>query len=220
MSPLCAEVLSGNVAEKRKMMPNSPQPDARSAIFASIRENLAASAPFDKARHEHFGPAVPGSAPSGPSDLPDLLGEFRQSLEMVGAKCVLVDNENAAAGQLHEIVRELSAQQIAISDSELIRRLIKVAKLAATQDASRGELFSADIGITSAQFAIAETGTLVLESGAESHRLVSLVPPVHVCVLTGARSGKLWLRSWNWQIPRPTEPSHLLPVHLELRILS
>jgi len=166
------------------MMPNSPQPDARSAIFASIRENLAASAPFDKARHEHFGPAVPGSAPSGPSDLPDLLGEFRQSLEMVGAKCVLVDNENAAAGQLDEIVRELSAQQIVISDSELIRRLIKVAKLAATQDASRDELFSSDIGFTSAQWAIAETGTLVLESGAESHRLVSLVPPVHVCVLT------------------------------------
>ena len=28
-----------------------------------------------------------------------------------------------------------------------------------------------------------ETGTLVLESDRESHRLTSLVPPVHLCVL-------------------------------------
>ena len=76
-----------------------------------------------------------------------------------------------------------SVQKIAISDSELVHRLVKTAKIEAVENASREELFSSEIGITSAQSAIAETGTLVLESGAERHRLVSLVPPVHVCVL-------------------------------------
>ena len=65
-----------------------------------------------------------------------------------------------------------------------MHRVVNAAEIDAIADASREELFSSDLGITSAQWAIAETGTLVLESGAERHRLVSLVPPVHVCILT------------------------------------
>jgi L-lactate dehydrogenase complex protein LldG len=45
------------------------------------------------------------------------------------------------------------------------------------------KLLDARIGVTQADYAIAETGTLVLISGAEQHRLLSLVPPVHVCLL-------------------------------------
>ena len=48
-------------------------------------------------------------------------------------------------------------------------------------------LFECDGGITSAQWAIAETGTLVLESKGERHRLVSLVPPVHIAVVEAGR---------------------------------
>jgi L-lactate dehydrogenase complex protein LldG len=45
------------------------------------------------------------------------------------------------------------------------------------------ELVQVNIGVTSADYAIADTGTLVLVSGGEQHRLMSLVPPVHVCLL-------------------------------------
>lgn len=45
------------------------------------------------------------------------------------------------------------------------------------------KLLDARIGVTQADYAIAETGTLVLISGAEQHRLLSLVPPIHVCLL-------------------------------------
>ena len=38
-------------------------------------------------------------------------------------------------------------------------------------------------GITTAQAAIAETGTLVLDSSRERNRLVSLVPPVHIAIV-------------------------------------
>ena len=44
-------------------------------------------------------------------------------------------------------------------------------------------MFESDLGITGAQWAIAETGTLVLESESERHCLTSLVPPIHVCIL-------------------------------------
>lgn len=51
----------------------------------------------------------------------------------------------------------------------------------------KAALFDADVGITSADYAIADTGTLVLRSGGERHRLTSLLPPVHVCLLNARR---------------------------------
>jgi len=39
------------------------------------------------------------------------------------------------------------------------------------------------LGITGAQWGIAETGTLVLESEKEFNRLASLVPPIHICLI-------------------------------------
>src|SRR5262245_14550280 len=72
-------------------------------------------------------------------------------------------------------------------------------------------LFNAGIGITTADYAIADTGTLVLlskksvdrsgdpgiasgpagaaqsDAGGEQHRLISLVPPVHICLLDRSR---------------------------------
>jgi L-lactate dehydrogenase complex protein LldG len=48
-------------------------------------------------------------------------------------------------------------------------------------------LLQADVGVTTADYAIADTGTLVLVSGGEQHRLISLVPPIHVCLLEESR---------------------------------
>jgi L-lactate dehydrogenase complex protein LldG len=44
------------------------------------------------------------------------------------------------------------------------------------------EVSKADVGITSADYALAETGTLVMLSSAKEARLVSLLPPVHVAI--------------------------------------
>ena len=163
------------------MIPSVGQPDARSAILASIRKSLAASLPFDEAHRADHDQRIPRAIT--PDLRVDLLEEFRESLEMVGAKFSVAENEEKAGDALQAIVNELSAKRIAISDSELVHQLVEKAGIEAIQDASREDLFSSDLGITSAQWAIAETGTLVLESGAEQHRLVSLIPPVHVCVL-------------------------------------
>ena len=44
-------------------------------------------------------------------------------------------------------------------------------------------MFDCDLGVTGAQWGVAETGTLVLESDAERHRLASLVPSAHVAII-------------------------------------
>jgi L-lactate utilization protein LutC len=41
----------------------------------------------------------------------------------------------------------------------------------------------ADLGITSADYALADTGTLVMLSSAEEPRMISLLPPVHLAVV-------------------------------------
>ncbi|HEX5709396.1 MAG TPA: lactate utilization protein [Pyrinomonadaceae bacterium] len=51
----------------------------------------------------------------------------------------------------------------------------------------KAALFEAGVGVTAADYAIAETGTLVLGTGGERHRLISLLPPVHVCLLDARR---------------------------------
>jgi L-lactate utilization protein LutC len=63
---------------------------------------------------------------------------------------------------------------------------------------------AAQVGITSADWALADTGTLVMLSGPEEARLISLLPPVHVAVLPAQRmlSG---LDELFTLLPRPAE---------------
>jgi L-lactate utilization protein LutC len=45
----------------------------------------------------------------------------------------------------------------------------------------------ADIGITSADYALADTGTLVMLAGPAEARLISLLPPAHIAVFPRSR---------------------------------
>jgi L-lactate dehydrogenase complex protein LldG len=81
------------------------------------------------------------------------------------------------------LIAAKNAKTTAISDSKLIVHLAERINADFVQNASAEELFECEIGMTSAQFGIAETGTLVIESDNEFNRLTSLIPPVHICVL-------------------------------------
>jgi len=161
--------------------------DARNAIFASIRQNLAASLPFDASHHAHHGQLDSEyTASLSPAISKELLIEnFCKSLEFVSGKYSVVYDETEAAEVLLSIISEKNARKIAFSDSPLVKKIVGFLKMDAEfiENASAEILFESDLGITGAQLAIAETGTLVLESESERHRLTSLVPPAHVCIL-------------------------------------
>lgn len=180
---------------------------ARESILRSIREHLAASTPHDAIHAEH------GEEPSElllealqpndcrPSAAVDVNGAasslieiFRSNLEAVGGHCIIVRGESEVVEAISGIVAGLQgsplrARRIALSDAPALERLINqmdfsVDEIAVTPSAT--DLFSYDIGISGAQGGIAETGTLVLDSEAERHRLVSLVPPVHIAIVEAA----------------------------------
>ena len=69
----------------------------------------------------------------------------------------------------------LAAQQIQRLDHHCLGNL--------DEETRRHQAFSADIGITSADWLIAETGSLVLRARPGQERWVSLLPPVHVALV-------------------------------------
>jgi L-lactate dehydrogenase complex protein LldG len=80
----------------------------------------------------------------------------------------------------------LETRRVALSDSPLlgvISRDLEAQGHEIAMTPSASDLFQFDVGITSAQAAIAETGTLVLEQARERNRLVSLLPPVHIAIV-------------------------------------
>lgn len=166
--------------------------DARENILASIREHLTASVEHDRVAIHHASAAV--THPNGaPLVAPSRIDLFKTSLEAVNGHCVVARTELEIVHALTRIITELKDSQlnprrIALSDANTLERLVGLVgvQMDVTVAPSSSDLFGIDIGITTAQAAIAETGTLVLDSSRERNRLISLVPPVHIAIVEAA----------------------------------
>jgi L-lactate utilization protein LutC len=137
--------------------------DARTKIIQSIRTHLAMSAQYDG--HETRTKTNPCKSVSETS-VADVVEVFKRNLEAVDGHCVVVESESEV--------------------EEAVKRITE-GKIIAAANLGREELFKSDVGVTSAQAGIAETGTLVLDSSMERNRLVSLVPPIHIAILDASR---------------------------------
>ena len=155
--------------------------DARAGILERVRAALSA----DPERR------------SAPSALPAVLSgrgvpeaerfeRFRATLERVGGRVERVASLEAAHERALALIRDRGVRRVALSDAPALASLharLPPGVTVVVPDAPRAELLAAELGITCAQWGIAETGTLVLESARERHRLASLLPPVHVALL-------------------------------------
>jgi len=125
---------------------------------------------------------------------------FRRELSLVGGAAHHVESD----AELKAFIKKLlptDGGSVALSDGQAIRQsglrewltnrgvevLSTLSEDGSTKQDYVRKLLETGIGITQADYAIADTGTLVLVSGAEQHRLLSLVPPVHVCLLDPRR---------------------------------
>jgi len=119
---------------------------------------------------------------------------FGRNLEGVGGHCILARSEAEVIAALNGIISSLQdsplrGRRIALSNAPLLESLMRRIEVGVDEIGvapSAAELFDYDVGISTAQAAIAETGTLMLDSEAERHRLVSLVPPVHIAIVDAA----------------------------------
>ncbi len=103
-----------------------------------------------------------------------LQNDFIANFEMVSGEVHLLGEKEGLTEKINELIGELDARSVSFWNMEPLKSL---------EITSEIDLASADIGITGADFAIADTGTLVLLSGPKQPRLTSLLPPVHLAIL-------------------------------------
>ncbi|MBC8406225.1 MAG: lactate utilization protein [Planctomycetes bacterium] len=106
-----------------------------------------------------------------PADVNLLAAEFQSKAE--GVSVVFFDDVHSATKGLQRVAVSNGADlPIAIDNVELFEGW-----------GDREGLLACDAGLTTAQIGIAESGTMALIGDVEKHRLVSLVPPIHVALL-------------------------------------
>lgn len=195
----------------------------REAFLRRIRE---------RAQHVvHFpgpdpGQSVPQSVLRGDEPFSELIEHFTAMLTDVGGRVVRVPDAAAAREWLVDFAQERSPATVVmdrglptpdLADS-LAAVGVRVVVAPAGADADRAQLreefraacAAADVGITGAAYAVADTGTLVALAGPGRPRTTSVLPPVHVAVVRGdrmvanLRALLTRLRSAEWRHGRPS----------------
>ncbi len=132
---------------------------AREAILGRVRSAL------------NRRPGVPPPPPPSvrlqpfPTSLEERLEQFATALGKLNGVTKVVDSESEAQLFIDDVVA---------------RRTV------CTPNSTREEIVRADVGITGADYGLADTGTLVMLASSDP-RLVSLLPPVHIAVLQASR---------------------------------
>ena len=127
----------------------------------------------------------------------DLCQRMADEVNAVGGFAQVVKTEAEAKDALAALLREYSPKRALCWRHPLLERLGLEAMLAAAgiehlsyQELSglspaerQAKMLAADIGITSATYAIAESGSLAMASGPGTERAASLFPPVHIAIV-------------------------------------
>ncbi len=151
---------------------------ARDQILQSVRGALGG------------GTDQPAETPAARIRIPEVGVEARieslfRTVSALAGKTFLAGSPAAA----REYVAALIGAGPAVASNAPVLRECGITDLAAVQtgfsdrEALRQACASAAFGITSADYALADTGTLVMLSSPEEARMVSLLPPVHIAVV-------------------------------------
>lgn len=141
-------------------------------------------------------PPLENVMPAIPAD--QLAERFEEELKALGCNPYRAPSLPALEGILRSILEQSQAQTVALSRNPLLGQLqiaamiegwgkrVDVWQGSTSEPPESGTFreacFAADVGITGADFILAETGSLVLTSLTEGSQLASLAPPVHVAL--------------------------------------
>jgi len=134
----------------------------------------------------------PGDVPAAPPPVyfsqidrtrDERVAAFTAALEALSGHVVRCYSRDAA----RDTVNAMIAGKHAVASRSSHLRELQIAADIPDRASYRAACATAEFGITSADYALADTGTLVLLSGAEESRLVSLLPPKHIAILPTSR---------------------------------
>ena len=117
--------------------------------------------------------------------LEERLAQFCRALEALNGKTLVAGSPEEARRYAETLLENRTA--IASNSPFLaecgIHTIAGVASGITDRLALREACASRDLGITSADYALADTGTLVMFSSAEEARMISLLPPAHLAIV-------------------------------------
>lgn len=153
--------------------------NARDQILQTLRANTRATTlPFAWRSDRYFN---------------DPAGRFTEALTKVKGYVHRAQTMGDALAQLEKLLAELNARSIVYNDEPPLTEIAWAERFPNLQfrnpqqvpdrQAWRALCASADVGITSADAALVETGSLVVSSGPGKSRMVSLLPPVHIAIV-------------------------------------
>jgi L-lactate dehydrogenase complex protein LldG len=135
---------------------------------------------------------TPGEEPRESAPIEDPPARFIEELEALGGHGKRVENLEEAREYVLSLARERGAERLIRWDVEELEALgvdgplaeagVEVALWRDLED-FREVAARADIGLSTAEWAIADTGSLVLTSGLGKGRTVTLLPPTYVAVV-------------------------------------
>lgn len=164
---------------------------SRESFLARVRQ----AAEMGRAYRVHLHPVPENIGYVGVQE--DLVERFAAEVDAVGGQSYIVADLDAARIALHRLLEEAGARTAVAWQHELLDRLglaealatpgVKLhdhASLAQLSPEDRRQvLLACDIGITSCDCAIAETGTLMVCSRPGQERVASLLPPFYVAIV-------------------------------------
>lgn len=156
---------------------------SREKILHKVRTALGRSAGQDCADPPVARIRVPEVAPEARVE------SFVSALQALNGKTLVASSRNDAL----DYAAKLAEGRPTVASNSAFLRECGVAGLPGVQTGFtdrgklRGACAAAGLGITGADFALADTGTLVMIAGAEEARLISLLPPVHLALVPRER---------------------------------
>lgn len=121
-----------------------------------------------------------------------LLEQFESELLKIGARVYRAATTDSAAGYIEKTALERKAKMVVGADNEIVegiglRKRLDANSIRYVTEASDEEFrpiaIEAGIGVSGVDYALADTGTLVLLAGKGQARSISLLPPVHIAIV-------------------------------------
>ncbi|MBE2222537.1 MAG: lactate utilization protein [Anaerolineae bacterium] len=148
-------------------------------------------------------------------DFADLADQFEQALTAVHGEVIRTDGLDEAVSALAELLTGLGVKTAVANSEPPLDSLDLPTAFPSIQwhivEQTAGNLREfcvfADVGISSGDAGLAETGSVIISSGPGKSRLATLLPPVHIAILP---TSKLTSDLFTWTAARQTAtPSNI-----------
>lgn len=173
---------------------------SREAFLNRVRVALRSGRPPTVAPHTPPNGDVNGGALSVAAATANLIEQFAEAFQAVGGQLHRAASSTEVVAQVVEIARNREAHSIVVTRHPEVIAVLPALPASGAQvtvvgfpsgetptraqrDAQRAVMAQADMVVSGADYAIADTGTLVMVAGSHNPRAATLLPPVHVAVL-------------------------------------